>query len=252
MHQNPAQLPESMFELYNRPLCVVTGGSSGIGLATAMTFASKGFNLLICGRSEDRLKTAMEKILNAGDGSCICLTRVLDLAEPGNALEFAKTALTFGRVDVLVNNAGVAPLAPLEEVSEAELDQSLNVNIRSVFRLTQAIWPVMKEQGRGVIVNISSLAAIDPFPGFSLYGASKAWVDTFTIALGNEGKELGIQTYSIRPGAVETPLLRGLFPDFPAEQTVSPQEIADKIWQCVSQPEKFESGKAYMVTNQPS
>ncbi len=250
MHQNPAQIPKEQYDLYERPLCVVTGGSSGIGLATAMTFASNGYNLLICGRSKERLDSAMSKILNSADSSCLCLTKAIDLGQSGSAELLASTALEFGRIDVLVNNAGVAPLAPLDTLTDEQLDQTINVNMRSVFKLTQAVWPLMKQQNNGVVVNLSSLASIDPFPGFSLYGASKAWIDTFTLALGGEGKEFGIRTYSIRPGAVETPMLRGLFPDFPAEQTVSPQDIADKIWQCVSMPETHESGQAFAVTNQ--
>ena len=108
----------------------------------------------------------------------------------------------------------------------------------------------MLGQGGGVIVNVSSLAAVDPFPGFSLYGASKAWMDLLTVALATEGSEKGIRVCSIRPGAVETPMLRSLFPDFPTEQCVSPEAVAERIWGCVSDPQNYESGKAYEVTNQ--
>ena len=101
------------------------------------------------------------------------------------------------------------------------------------------------------IVNVSSLSAIDPFPGFSLYGASKAWVDLLTEALATEGKECGIRVCSVRPGAVETPLLRGLFPDFPSDQCVSPDAVAEIILGCVASPEKFPSGGHFEVTTQP-
>ena len=116
--------------------------------------------------------------------------------------------------------------------------------------MTQVAWKWMMRQGRGVVVNISSLAAVDPFPGFSLYGASKAWLDLLTVALAAEGAEHGIRVYSIRPGAVETPLLRNLFPDFPADQCVSPHDVARQVWKCVDLPEKFASGSAFDVSVQ--
>ena len=109
----------------------------------------------------------------------------------------------------------------------------------------------MIKSGGGTIVNISSLSAVDPFPGFSLYGASKAWMDLMTLALAAEGEEHKVRVCSIRPGAVETPLLRGLFPDFPADQCVSPQQVAKMVLGCVQEPQKYPSGKFFPVTNQP-
>lgn len=174
-----------------------------------------------------------------------------DLNEPGTAATFVGAVQSkFGRIDILVNNAGYAPLAPFEEIEFETFDQVCNINIRSVFGATQSAWKKMLKQGRGVVINISSLAAVDPFPGFSIYGASKAWIDLFTVALAAEGAEKGIRVVSIRPGAVETPMLRGLFPDFPADQCVSPADVAEKIWGCVNEPDKFVSGQAYEVTNQ--
>ena len=152
----------------------------------------------------------------------------------------------------LVNNAAVAPLAMLDETTDESFEETIQVNVKSVFYLTRAIWKHMKSQGRGVVINLSSLAAVDPFPGFSLYGSTKAWIDLMTTALAAEGKDHGLRVYSIRPGAVETQMLRGLFPDFPDEQTVSPDEVADKVWRCVSDPEQYKSGQHYAVTNQPA
>ena len=150
------------------------------------------------------------------------------------------------------------PLNTFEEISAETFESAINTNIRSVFYLTQLIWKQMKdraqnaplEQGRGVVVNISSLAAVDPFPGFSLYGSCKAWLDLITFALASEGKEFGLRVCSVRPGAVETPMLRGLFPDYPAEQCVEPEEIAAAVWGCVSDPSQYPSGAAFAVTNQ--
>ncbi len=235
-----------------RPVCMITGGSSGIGLATARKFAAMDYDIAICGRNADRLAEALEEISTLQqDDARQCLGSELDLSTPEAATEFAKHTLTnFGRVDVLVNNAATAPLAPFEEITSEVFESNINTNIRSVFYLTQAIWKQMKESNAGTIINISSLSAVDPFPGFSLYGASKSWLDLMTLALAAEGKESNIRVCSIRPGAVETPMLRGLFPDFPWEQCVQPADIAEVIWGCVNDPATYPSGQAFPVTNQ--
>jgi NAD(P)-dependent dehydrogenase (short-subunit alcohol dehydrogenase family) len=234
-----------------RPVCVITGGTSGIGLATAKLFSRHGYRVAICGRREALLKQAEAQLKTAAGPDAESFTRQVDLNDPIRAREFGNAVIAaWGRIDVLVNNAGFAPLAAFDEIDPAIFETTLNVNLRSVFHLTQVVWKQMLGQGSGVIVNISSQAAVDPFPGFSVYGASKAWLDLMTIALAAEGSSSGIRVFSIRPGAVETPMLRNLFPDFPAQQCVSPGEVAEKIWGCVSEPENYESGTAYDVTNQ--
>ena len=242
------------------PVCLITGGSSGIGLATAKRFAEAGYHIAICGRRPEALEAANVQITTAGKVHEIrCFHQVVDLNHTDQAQQFGKQALQhFGNVDVLVNNAATAPLAPFEEITVETFESAINTNIRSVFYLTQLIWKHMKDralnaplgQGRGVVVNISSLAAVDPFPGFSLYGSCKAWLDLITFALASEGKELGLRVCSVRPGAVETPMLRGLFPEYPADQCVEPEEIAAAVWGCVNEPEQYPSGAAFAVTNQ--
>lgn len=239
----------------SRPVCLVTGGSSGIGLATARLFAGEGYDVGICGRDEAKLAAAEKQILQSASESSHeveCLVVVADLTDVNQARKFINQSLDrFSRIDVLVNNASVAPLGSFEEITEETFEATINVAIRSLFYGTQIVWEKMKNQGSGVVVNISSLSAVDPFPGFSLYGACKAWLDLMTHALAGEGKDHGLRVCSIRPGAVETPMLRGLFPDFPADQCVAPQQIADAVWGCVNDPVAYPSGQAFPVTNQP-
>ena len=234
---------------------MVTGGSSGIGLAVSRRFAAEGYQLAICGRDEQKLTAAAKVIdrvaLDAGHANKV-FPFVADLADIEQAKSFAAATLDqFGQVDLLVNNAALAPLAEFDAISPESFEATTNVNIRSVFYLSQVIWKSMKQRSAQVsktIVNISSLSAVDPFPGFSLYGASKAWMDLLTEALATEGEGQGIRVCSVRPGAVETPLLRGLFPDFPPEQCVSPDTVAETVWGCVANPEKFPSGGHFHVT----
>lgn len=227
--------------------CLITGSSAGIGLATAKRFAEEGFCVSICGRDRVKLEEAADS-LRSSYGSENVLASCGDVASPEFLNQLvADTEREFGSVDVLVNNAGVAPLCDFASIEDELFENVLDVNVRAVFKLSKITWPVMQANGGGTIINISSMAAVDPFPGFSIYGASKAWIELFTKAISAEGLEHGIRVCCVRPGAVETGLLRGLFPDFPTDQCVSPNDIADKVWQCVSLPEQFPSGDSITV-----
>lgn len=207
--------------------CVITGASRGIGLATALRFAKAGWNIVAVARGEADLSEASREIRDTG---AACEGVVADVGAPAEARRIIDVAVRrFGRVDVLVNNAGVAPLARVEELSPDEFDRTCAVNMAAIFHTTRAVWPAMKSQGGGVIVNVSSLASVDPFPGFAVYGASKAWVNIFTKATAEEGKPHGIRVFAIAPGAVETQLMRSRFPSFPREKTLDPSEVAAVI-----------------------
>ena len=169
-----------------KPVCLVTGGTDGVGLAVARHFAAAGYRIASCGRDKQRLANAGAEFKKA---DVDCLFVQADLSDPKQAIALGEKAIEkFGRVDVLVNSAAAAPLAAFDEVTEETFENAINLNVRSVFYLTQTIWRKMKmqdngEQGRGVVINISSLAAIDPFPGFSVYGSTKAWIDLMSLAL---------------------------------------------------------------------
>jgi NAD(P)-dependent dehydrogenase (short-subunit alcohol dehydrogenase family) len=229
----------------SRKVCIVTGGSAGIGLATAKRFLNEGYRVCICGRRKETLDSAAN-LLGFADSVLTVCGDVSGEQVRKNLL--TETLNTFGRIDVLVNNAGAAPLGDFSSINKDIFESVLNTNVRAVFELTQSVWKHMVADGGGNIVNISSLAAIDPFPGFSIYGASKAWLETFTKAIAAEGEAHQIRVCGVRPGAVETDLLRGLFPDFPAEECVSPDAIANKVWQCVADPTNHPSGESFTVS----
>jgi NAD(P)-dependent dehydrogenase (short-subunit alcohol dehydrogenase family) len=209
---------------------VVTGGGSGIGLAVARRLCQSGRRVVLCGRDAAKLELARRQVLaDGGAGGCEGIA--LDLTEttaPARLIEFA--ADRFGRIDVLVNSAGVAPLADITAITDQEFDECLAVNVSAVFRATRAVWPVMTRQEEGgVIVNVSSLAAFDPFLGFEVYGACKAWVNRFSETIARQGGPVNIRVFAICLGAVETPLLRRTFPGFPGDETMDPAEVGELV-----------------------
>lgn len=206
---------------------LITGGSRGIGRATALRFARQNANVIIAARHQDELNATIEDITAAGGSG---LPVVTDLAQPDDIDRLVATARDrFGRIDILVNNAGTAPLKSIEEMSVDEYTRTQTINVDAVFALTRAVWPIMKSQGGGWIVNISSRASVDPLPGFAVYGATKAWVNIFSQALANEGKPHNIRVHVIAPGGVETGMFRELFPDVPPERVLDPDDVAGTI-----------------------
>ncbi|HMP80488.1 MAG TPA: SDR family oxidoreductase [Pirellulaceae bacterium] len=233
-----------------KPVALVTGGTSGIGLATARLLAENGYDIAICGRNTPRLHQARAAIQKSRAGTR-ALAIPADFSEPLSSPQMCDQTFTeFGRLDVVVNAAAVAALSSFDAITTEQFDEMLNVNIRSLFHVTQAAWRIMQQQGNGTIINVSSLAAVDPFDGLGIYGASKAWLDLLTRSLAREGKRWGIRVHSVQPGAVETPMLRGLFPDFPAEQTVSPEDVAEVIFGLLDPCWRNSNGQIVQVSRQ--
>jgi len=205
-------------------VAVVTGAGRGIGRTIALRLARGGFHIAAAARSQDELAATQEAVETTGRR---CEAVRTDVTDPRQVSDLVARCLdAWGRIDVWVNNAGAAPVARIADMDLAVFERMMAVNCHAVFYGCRAVWPIMKRQGGGVIVNISSIAAVDPFPGFAAYGASKAWVNLFTSAAAAEGRADGIRVYAVAPGAVETRMLRDSFPDFPSDQTLDPDRVA--------------------------
>ncbi|MBI2378209.1 MAG: SDR family oxidoreductase [Deltaproteobacteria bacterium] len=209
------------------PASLVTGASRGIGLSVARRLRALGHRVMLAARNASELEAAKRSLLEFAGPEVETFVVDVGRAEESAAL-VADVAQRFGRLDVLVNNAGIAPRGFVREMSDEAFEQLLATNVRGVFAMSRAAWPLLAAT-RGVIVNLSSMSSVDPFPGMGLYGATKAWVNLASQAMAAEGKEAGIRVFAVAPGTVETSLMRGLWPELPASMAMDPDEVAGVI-----------------------
>lgn len=194
-------------------VALVTGSSQGIGRAIALRLADEGADVVInYNRGAEKADAVKAEIEAKGRRA---LTVQADLGQVEDIRRLMQTAVDhFGRVDILINNAGLETHAPFWEVSEADYDKVLNVNLKGVFFASQSfVQHLMQSKRRGKIVNISSVHEELPFPNFTAYCASKGGVKMLTRNLSVELGSLGININNIAPGAIETPINTKLLND---------------------------------------
>jgi len=182
---------------------VITGASSGLGEATAKMLAQKGAKLVLGARREERLQRMVDDITSDGGEA---IYKAVDVTKRDEVEALANAALEkFGRIDVLVNNAGLMPLAPLDELKVDEWDQMIDVNIKGVMYGVGAVLPTMRKQESGHIINLSSIAGHVVFPGATVYCATKFAVKAISEGIRQESNGQ-IRSTNISPGAVATEL----------------------------------------------
>lgn len=184
---------------------VITGASSGMGAAAARHLAGKGAAVVLGARRRDRIEGLAAEIAQAGGRATAVATDVTKADDLRRLVEAAVE--TYGRIDVLINNAGVMPLSPLERVKIAEWDQMIDVNLKGVLYGVAAALPHMIEQKSGHIINLSSVAGHKLFGGSAVYSATKFAVRALSEGLRQEMAAHNIRTTIISPGAVKTELL---------------------------------------------
>ena len=187
----------------NSKVVIITGASSGLGEATARRLADRGAKLVLAARREDRLKDLTEDLKSRGAEAIWQVTDVTDRNQVESLAAAAKEA--FGRIDVLVNNAGLMPLAPLDALKVDEWEQMVDVNIKGVMYGIAAVLPTMREQHSGHILNLSSVAGHKVFPGAAVYCATKYAVKALSEGVRMEGGD-EIRSTNISPGPVAAEL----------------------------------------------
>jgi len=220
---------------------VITGASSGLGESTARHLASLGASIVLAARREERLKAIVEDIRSAG-GQATAFK--IDVTRRDDLVALIQHAVdTFGRVDVMINNAGLMAIAPISELRVDEWDRMIDINIKGVMYGIAAALPIFEQQGSGHFINISSVAGIKVFsPGGSVYSGTKYAVRAISDGLRHEvGKS--IRTTTIEPGAVDSELKFGSGHEASAqavaefyESAIPAESVARAIAYAIEQP----------------
>lgn len=244
-------------------VCIVTGGSRGIGKAIAIELAREKANVVVCGidkyydyytsvsrAKKDSIEELEDVARQIGDMGCESLAIKADVSKRRDVEKVVKMTMDrFGRIDVLASSVGLALATPLEQVTDADWDLHDEVLLKSNFYWARAVIPIMKKQGGGKIIMISSIAAKDPWPFLAAYCAAKAGVCGLVRELCDEFSANNIEINAVCPGATETKLMRASFDQYAKGLGISVEEFEKATLQAIptrriSRPEDI----AYLVT----
>ena len=234
---------------------LVTGSTSGIGAAIAATLAHHGAHVLVSGRDQDRGDRVVAGIREAGGQADFIRAELSGGAASGKDLAAqARPHAASGVIDILVNNAAIGALAPTSDFPEDAFDAVIATNLTAPFYLVGELAPLMAAQGRGAIVNISSMAAQFAMPGMSVYGATKAALLLLTKSWAAEFGPHGVRVNAVVPGPTRTPgsaelgdVLDQLAAQAPAGRVADPSEIASAVTYLASDAASFIHGTALSV-----
>ena len=225
---------------------IVTGGASGFGAGIVRKFVAEGARVMIADLNTDLAQETAEQV---GGNVEVIHCNVADDASVRAMVEAVQTA--FGRIDILINNAGTTHLpAPMENVAEEDFDKVFAVNCKSVYLTAKYVVPLMKAQGSGAILNVASTAGVSPRPRLNWYNASKGWMNNATKGMAVELAPSGVRVNAINPVAGETPLLK----TFMGEDT---PEVRAKFLSTIplgrfSSPEDMGNAACYLCSDEAS
>lgn len=232
-----------MADAIQNKIVVITGASSGLGAETARHLAAKGAIVVLGARRSDRIDALAAELVAAGHKAKSVVTDVTDRGQVKNLVDTAVNE--FGRVDVVLNNAGLMPLAPLERLKIDEWDRMIDVNIKGVLYGIAAALPHMQARKSGHIINVSSVYGHVVDPGATVYCATKHAVRAISEGLRKEAKPYNIRTTTISPGAVSTELLEHISEkdiqqgtkDFVGKIAIGPGTFARAVAFAISEPD---------------
>ena len=220
--------------MYNtqHPVAIVTGSGSGIGREIAKLLHAQGYRVALVGRREATLDQTGNQMDPSGKG---WISIEADIGQREDRSRVISTTLKeLGRIDAIVNNAGVGTHQRLAEMPLATLESCFAINAIGPIDLVGLAMTELVLR-KGCVVNVSSMAIVDPFDGLGVYGCTKAALDGLTRCVHNEYGALGVKAYTVAPGAVETAMLRSIVSsdDLPTESTLSALSVAQRVVSCV-------------------
>lgn len=240
-------------------VAIITGGTSGIGLQTAITLLQCGASVALIGRQEEKGQAVLQELSSYDSKVCFIQGDISKTQDCQNVIEQA--VATFGRLDIVINSAGIYMEKAISDVEEDEFDQMMNINIKGTYFMCKYAVPYLRQTGSGAIVNISSDAGINGNCLCTTYCASKGAVTTFTKALALETIHYGVRANCVCPGDVDTPMLqqqlsgvdnpqdylREIASVYPIGRIGQPQEIANVICFLASEEASFVNGAVWTV-----
>ena len=227
-------------------VAIITGGSRGIGFATAEKFLKEGATVIVTASSPENAEKAAQKLRDQYPGATV------DGIAPNLAslisvqLAFGAVAEKYGRIDILVNNAGVSESTPLANYTEELFDKVMDLNVKGVFNAIKAVSDIMVSQGEGVILSTSSMVSISGQPSGFAYPASKFAVNGLTISLARELGPKGIRVNAVAPGIIETDMMKAV-----------PKEVIEPMIKTIplrrlGQPEDIANAFAFLASEEAS
>jgi short-subunit dehydrogenase len=206
---------------------LITGSSGGIGEEFAVQFAKRGVNLVLVARRAEKLDELRTKLTEQRPGLTVDVITA-DLAVPGSGPDLASKVSDLGRtIDILVNNAGVGLHGKFVGQDAAANAAQIQLNCGTLVDLTAAYLPAMTAAGRGIVINVASTAAFQPTPGMAVYGATKAFVLSFSEALWQECKGTGVRVFALCPGATETEFFARTGEEFLTDGRQTAKQVVD-------------------------
>lgn len=210
---------------------LVTGGSSGIGLAIARELGESGYSLTISGRRAEKLAAAADQLRGEGIDVQDVAANMAEAEAPVELVAVHRER--FGRLDVLVNSAGVGIGAPVAEIQTKQIDMQLSVNLRALIVTTREALPMLQaagaEHGQAMVINLASIAGRSGQPWLSVYAATKAAVLNWTNGLQTELGKCGVRATALAPGFVDTPMTDFVKGEVSPEQMIQPEDLAKTV-----------------------
>jgi NAD(P)-dependent dehydrogenase (short-subunit alcohol dehydrogenase family) len=248
-----------MTKTMSNKVVVISGGVTGIGLATAVKFAQGGYDISIVDINKDRGKEAERKIKEMGQDAIFCLCDISNKVQVNNAGQLTKDR--FGRVDILVNNASLEIRGSILQCSEDDWERTFDINLKGIYNMSNAFIPMIIKEGSGSVINIGSILGYRAVNEYAVYASSKGAIDTLTKSMAFDLAKHKIRVNCVAPGAIDTPRLREWIDASPApfetetlldsksvlNRMGKSEEVANVIYFLASNEASFVTGATYFV-----